>query len=154
LYKQGTQVGSLIDYFSAPNMLDLFNLGGEFSYDNTQFTILMDNTAVLGSSNIYNIQSFDTTFNLNFLDYKSLLSPGTYDSLETFLNDIKLITPVTSNVDDLISFFPERTVHFESFELSNLESDEGVFELLSTPDLKIFYPEPFVASPSFVHEDL
>ena len=154
MYKQGTQVGSLIDYFSAPNMLDLFNLGGEFSYDNTQFTILMDNTAVLGSSNIYNIQSFDTTFNLNFLDYKSLLSPGTYDSLETFLNDIKLITPVTSNVDDLISFFPERTVHFESFELSNLESDEGVFELLSTPDLKIFYPEPFVASPSFVHEDL
>jgi hypothetical protein len=40
-------------------------------------------------------------------------------------------------------------MHFENFELSNLESDEGVFEALSTPDLKIFYPEPFIASPSF-----
>jgi hypothetical protein len=45
-------------------------------------------------------------------------------------------------------------MHFENFEMSNLESDEGVFEALSTPDLKIFYPEPFIASPSFVHEDL
>jgi hypothetical protein len=45
-------------------------------------------------------------------------------------------------------------MHFENFELSNLENDEGVFEALSTPDLKIFYPEPFIASPSFVHEDL
>jgi hypothetical protein len=35
-----------------------------------------------------------------------------------------------------------------------LELDESVFETLSTPDLKIFYPEPFIASPSFVHEDL
>jgi hypothetical protein len=45
-------------------------------------------------------------------------------------------------------------MHFENFELSNLEPDEGVFEALSSPDLKIFYPEPFIASPSFVHEDL
>jgi hypothetical protein len=45
-------------------------------------------------------------------------------------------------------------MHFENFELSNLESDEGVFEALSTPDLKIFYPEPFIASPSFVHNDI
>jgi hypothetical protein len=45
-------------------------------------------------------------------------------------------------------------MHFENFELSTLDSDDGVFEALSTPDLKIFYPEPFVASPSFVHEDL
>tara|TARA_B100000795_G_scaffold165998_1_gene124876 strand:- start:238 stop:882 length:645 start_codon:yes stop_codon:yes gene_type:complete len=116
--------------------------------------MLMDNAAVLGSSNIHNIQLFDNTFSLNFLNYKSLLSSQAHDSVELFLSDIKLLTPLNSNPDDLISFFPERTIHFENFELSNLESDEGVFELLSTPDLKIFYPEPFVASPSFVHEDL
>jgi hypothetical protein len=45
-------------------------------------------------------------------------------------------------------------MHFENFELSNLEPDGVVFGALSTQDLKIFYPEPFVASPSFVHEDL
>jgi len=58
------------------------------------------------------------------------------------------------NIDSLINFYPERVLYFENFELSNLESDEGIFEALSTPDSKIFYPEPFIASPSFVHEDL
>jgi len=70
------------------------------------------------------------------------------------VGEISLITPEFNNVTSLIEFFPEHTMHFENFELSNLEPDEGVFEALSTPDLKIFYPEPFIASPSFVHEDL
>jgi hypothetical protein len=64
------------------------------------------------------------------------------------------LNSTVNNLESLINFFPERAVHFENFELSNLELDEGVFEVLSTPDLKIFYPEPFIASPSFVHEDL
>lgn len=29
-----------------------------------------------------------------------------------------------------------------------------IYETLSTPDFKLYYPEPFIASPSFVHEDL
>jgi hypothetical protein len=65
-----------------------------------------------------------------------------------------LITPEYNNITSLTEFFPERSIFFENLELSSLESDEGVFEALSTPDLKIFYPEPFIASPSFVHEDL
>jgi hypothetical protein len=65
-----------------------------------------------------------------------------------------VITPGYNDITKLTEFFPERMIHFENFELSNLENDEGVFEALSTPDLKIFYPEPFIASPSFVHEDL
>jgi len=71
-----------------------------------------------------------------------------------YVNDITVITPVYNDITKLTEFFPERVMYFENFELSNLENDEGVFEALSTPDLKIFYPEPFIASPSFVHEDL
>jgi hypothetical protein len=69
------------------------------------------------------------------------------------LSDILFLSPVNNSLKST-EFFPERVMHFENFELSNLESDSGVFEALSTPDLKIFYPEPFIASPSFVHEDL
>jgi len=74
--------------------------------------------------------------------------------LKHYLNDILLITPEYNNITTLTDFFPDCVMHFENFELSNLEPEEGVFEALSTPDLKIFYPEPFIASPSFVHEDL
>jgi hypothetical protein len=45
-------------------------------------------------------------------------------------------------------------MQLESFDISGLDIDDTVYEVLSTPDTKIYYPEPFVASPSFVHEDL
>jgi hypothetical protein len=141
---------------SAPNLLDTFSLGGDFNYDNSQFQFLKENTVFLNENTISNIQTLDKFFNVNFLDYRTLMPNNnyTFENVESLIDDIKLITPQNSDVDSLIDFFPERVIHFENFELSNLESDEGVFEALSTPDLKIFYPEPFVASPSFVHEDL
>jgi len=147
-------MSSIIDYFSAPNLLDTFSLGGDFNYDNSQFEYLLSNSKILNENSVFNIQTFDNNFNLSFLDYRSLLSQNSFSNLELFINDIEFITPHNSNAESLIHFFPERLIHFEKFELSNLELDEGIFEVLSTPDLKIFYPEPFVASPSFVHEDL
>jgi hypothetical protein len=74
--------------------------------------------------------------------------------LHHYINDITVVTPAHNDSSVLSDFFPEQVMHFENFELSSLEPEEGVFEALSTPDLKIFYPEPFIASPSFVHEDL
>lgn len=95
----------------------------------------------------------------NFLNYKNLLE-FQYDykvqntGLTNYINDILLLTPSYNDITALTNFFPEKVIQFENFELSNMEPEEGVFEALSTPDLKIFYPEPFIASPSFVHEDL
>jgi hypothetical protein len=87
------------------------------------------------------------------LDYRSIVTSN-LTPLHSYVSDILFITPEHNNTGVLSEFFPEKAIHFENFELSNLEPDEGVFEALSTPDLKIFYPEPFIASPSFVHEDL
>jgi hypothetical protein len=115
---------------------------------------------LLNENTISNIQSWDNLFlTSNFLDYKTLLMFNNNVMHETFslsnyVNDILLITPTHNDITSLTEFFPERTMHFENFELSTLESDEGIFEALSTPDQTHFYPEPFIASPSFVHEDL
>ena len=154
LEKKNSSLINIIDYFSAPNILDLFNLGGDFNYNDQYFELLLNNSILLNDNSILNTQLFDTTYNLNTLNYKSLLDTYPIESLELIINDIRLITPANNNLDELINFFPERMLHFENFELSSLELDESVFETLSTPDLKIFYPEPFIASPSFVHEDL
>ena len=34
------------------------------------------------------------------------------------------------------------------------DSEDTLYDDLATPDAKMYYPEPFVASPSFVHEDI
>lgn len=155
--KQNSNLQGVIDYFSAPNLLDTFSLGGDFNYDNSQFQFLQENLFNLNESSISNINSWDTIFSSNTLDYRNLLNfnnKTTNQPLINYINDILLVTPEYNNITNLTDFFPEKVMHFENFELSNLEPDEGVFEALSTPDLKIFYPEPFIASPSFVHEDL
>ena len=152
--KQSSLYSGIIDYFSAPNFLDVFNLGDDFSYDNSQIKLILNYSPNLTESNIPGIRSWDNNFTTNFLDYKVLFSDSIFLNLSYYISDIRSITPINSNLDDLITFFPERTIHFENFEISNLELDEGVFEALSTPDLKLFYPEPFIASPSFVHGDM
>jgi len=153
--KKNSDISTIIDYFSAPNLLDTFNLGGDFNYDNYQFQFIKNNLTFLNANGIANIQLFDKPLNNSFLDYHALFNLNNpLKNLEVYINDIKLITPVNNNLENLIDFFSERVIHFENFELSSLESDGGVFEALSTPDLKILYPEPFISSPSLLHEDL
>jgi hypothetical protein len=107
---------------------------------------------LLSEWDTYDFQSWDNFFRNNFSDHTTNQVWST--PIVNYLNDILLITPAQNDISQLSEFFPERVLHFENLELSALEADEGVFEALSTPDLKIFYPEPFIASPSFVHEDL
>ena len=134
----------------------MFSLGDNFNYDNTQFKFLTNNTFFINESTVYDIHSWDNILRTSVLDYRGFINPTSTEavSLTNYVNDISVLTPMYNDITTLTEFFPERVMHFENFELSNLENDEGVFEALSTPDLKIFYPEPFVASPSFVHEDL
>jgi len=40
------------------------------------------------------------------------------------------------------------------FEVLSYDEDGTLYEILSTPNTKLYYPEPFVATPSFAHEDL
>jgi hypothetical protein len=155
--KQNSNLQGVIDYFSAPNLLDTFNLGGDFNYDNSQFNFFKTSFFQTDNSSLHYVHELTNMFQSNVLDYRELVSSShatNSQPLLNYINDILLITPEFNNITTLTEFFPERVAHFENFELSNLEPDEGVFEALSTPDLKIFYPEPFIASPSFVHEDL
>jgi hypothetical protein len=140
---------------SAPSILDCFNLGGDFSFNVLEFRICFDNLPFLNNLILNDLVFTNNLLNLNmFVDYKNLDYNLHTSYLGFIIDDIKLFTPANNNLENLVLFFPERAIQFENFELSNLEFDENVFEVLSTPDSKIFYPEPFIASPSFVHEDL
>jgi hypothetical protein len=59
-----------------------------------------------------------------------------------------------NNVDELVKVFPSMEDDIEILDLWTRFGEECLQEVDSTPDVKLYYPEPFVASPSFVHEDL
>ena len=42
----------------------------------------------------------------------------------------------------------------ELFEVLSVNVDNSLYAHLSLPPVKLYYPEPFVASPSFVHEEV
>jgi hypothetical protein len=71
-----------------------------------------------------------------------------------FINEIKSLSTINNSTENLLNIFPEKAIQFEYFEFSEISNDPSLYEILSTPELKIYYPEPFIASPSFVHEDL
>lgn len=111
------------------------------------------NELLLMSSNPLLTTPFNAGTNTFFLSN----GPQTpqFDSLfQSFANDIQKFSILNNNIDELNDIFPEKSIQFEYFEFSSSESDMSTYEVLSTPETKIFYPEPFIASPSFVHEDL
>jgi hypothetical protein len=40
------------------------------------------------------------------------------------------------------------------FEVLSYDTDGSLYDNLSTSITKLYYPEPFIATPSFAHEDL
>ena len=68
--------------------------------------------------------------------------------------NMKNVTKPKNNIDTLREVFPQFESELETFEALSYDDDGSLYEDLSTPDLKLYYPEPFVASPSFVHEDV
>lgn len=163
-------MNTLTDYLSIPSLLDIFGIYtyDEMAYDNfyatnscfnsIAATLTSDFTSVRLNAELSNILAFGSD--------KNQFVSETYHNFETLqdsdlnlisnqiANVIYTITDIKTNVSELMDIFPACADHIENFELSVLDLDEPSYEILSTPDSKIYYPEPFIASPSFVHEDL
>jgi hypothetical protein len=58
------------------------------------------------------------------------------------------------DTDNVRRFYPDLHDLITDYEVSVIEDDGSLADQLATPDTKLYYPEPFIASPSFVHEDL
>jgi hypothetical protein len=73
---------------------------------------------------------------------------------QTLFQGMKSATEPHYNVDELRDIFPQFREDLEMFEVLSYDTDGTLYDALSTPDTKLYYPEPFIASPSFAHEDL
>ena len=68
--------------------------------------------------------------------------------------NMKQVTKPKNDIDLLREIFPQFADDMIMFEVLSYDDDGTLYDDLSTPDVKLYYPEPFVASPSFVHEDV
>jgi hypothetical protein len=98
--------------------------------------------------------------NFNLLDYNYFnfeadrLPLELVEPLHRLSTNIVNICNVKNDVVGLLDFLPQYADEIQAFDLDALEADTSLLDELTTPDTKMYYPEPFIASPSFVHEDL
>lgn len=72
---------------------------------------------------------------------------------QTLITNFVEINALESQEELLSQIFPQFEDSFQLFEVISLNIDNSMYAYLSLPPSKLYYPEPFVASPSFVHEE-
>jgi len=107
------------------------------------------------SSTAYDLYNANLFNNNKFFSTTDLESSFLFSTARLLAKDIETVSNAKNpDVVEMMNVFPEYANFLERFEFHNLEDDGSLTEALSTPDVKLYYPEPFIASPSFVHEDL
>lgn len=76
-------------------------------------------------------------------------------SLSTkMIEEMYAVTSPKTDPEKLIEVLPEHQFTFEIFEVISINVDNSLYQHLHLPEFKLYYPEPFIASPSFQHEEL
>ena len=91
---------------------------------------------------LFNRDSFFNEDTINRFEFKEL---STY---------IETSSSIKNNIDHLINVFPQLDELVGEMDLAARYGEEELEDCESTPDTKLHYPEPFIASPSFVHEEI
>jgi len=158
-----TLLGGVNDFFTLKNMIELFGSDQKsmfvlelqaFCQANTTETLM-----TLSTSN-YDVMLNNAAFLESFNDHKffSLTDLASTElaqittSLAKNFETAALAAP--ENVDALRGVYPNLYDLITDYDLALIEDDGSLVDELSTPDTKLYYPEPFIASPSFVHDDL
>jgi len=152
-------------FFSAPMIFDIY--GRNAIKDNLELVNLQEffnHNTVDAILNINNIAKQSTSLNGGLIT--TMFSDETAETLNLFgltsLNDVsvslmtsmKQITLAKTDVESMRWVLFDFKDEVEMFEIMSDRENLPIYESLSTPDFKLYYPEPFIASPSFVHEDL
>ena len=165
------------DYFSLPTMLDLFGTKNDESnliqyyeiFNENMSAFLNDMVRTLENEELYTSLGISINNKNEFvLDWAII---GNSEWAKVMSSEITKITEIKNTyncemmemVIEARSFKPyeddymyDKIIKEMGWEddFAPTEENNSLSEQLSTPDFKLYYPEPYVASPSFVHEDL
>jgi hypothetical protein len=113
-----------------------------------------NNAPSLSETHIFFSKNFDTINYNYFTPEVGQLPSDLTESIRTLTDTIVKTCNTKNDVVGLLNFLPQYKDEIQAFDIDFLESDTSLLDELTTPDTKMYYPEPFIASPSFVHEDL
>jgi len=151
------------NYFNPTTIMDLFssNRGEEFLIPNLQSVVSENtNSFFMGLYNLTQQNTFFMQYNsdLSLLNtsFTSNMFDGTVlNKISTnIINEMYLLTGPKTDVVEMTSVLPDHECTFELFEVISLNVDNSLYAHLHLPEVKLYYPEPFIASPSFAHEEL
>ena len=109
---------------------------------------LADNPCFLVSHNV------DLTLLYFTAPVVDILQTDLYTLSLSLLRDIHEITKPKTYTEGMVRKIPEHQSTLELFEVLSVNVDNSLYQFLHLPDTKLYYPEPYVASPSFNHEEL
>ena len=89
----------------------------------------------------------------NLTDFSNLYNYN-HSLFTNFAKEINFLTLPKNDPFKLIDILPEHKDTFEIFDAISVNLDNSLYEFLHLPEFKLYYPEPFIASPSFAHEEL
>jgi len=139
---------TILDIFKSPK--------GLFNVPELQLIFKSFTTNLLNEIKLVPTNFCDFSYIHNFFNNTIELNLNTVIFLQNqnLINDIVTISVYKNDVINMIQVCPDYELELEVFDFTALEMDEDIYEVLSTPDFKLYYPEPYIASPSFNHEDL
>ena len=148
------------DFFSYPSINDFFNIdhfghyGWVFTknYTNWIWYIVRDNDGTLLNylnNNGGLINSFFPNSHFSFLYEKN-----SHEFLNHIAEDMVSLGFIKNDYQHLLRVFPDDYDAIMNAVICSIAEERNLIEEVSAPFVKLYYPEPFIASPSFVHEEV
>lgn len=141
------------DFLSFPSFLDMFN--GKLDILNTCSNFFELSGLTFSKANkldqIFTEYDFANTFaSCNYFNSNST-SAFNFDSL---VSEMEKLSNTKNDVDLMCEIFPDYEDIICELDMWSRFGEECLQYVDSTPEIKLYYPEPFIASPSFVHEEV
>lgn len=141
------------DFLSFPSFLDMFN--GKLDILNTCSNFFELSGLTFSKANkldqIFTEYDFANTFaSCNYFNSTST-SAFNFDSL---VSEMEKLSNTKNDVDLMCEIFPDYEDIICELDMWSRFGEECLQYVDSTPEIKLYYPEPFIASPSFVHEEV
>lgn len=148
------------DFFSYPSINDFFSIdhfghyGWVFTknYTNWIWYIVRDNEWTLIDQIVSNyglIDAFFSNSHFNFFYEKNL-----HPFLDHMVEDMVSLGFIKNDYEQLLLVFPDDYDAIVNAVVCSMAGERNLIEEVSAPFVKLYYPEPFIASPSFVHEEV
>ena len=155
-YLSTEQCLAVLHYLSWENM---FKFEAQFPVLGNTFGLWSDDTSWSNLLTPDSPLAFATPGSSQLLSFEQMSSNTTHIADEIFSPLLDLLGVTVLEKNHPLRLYDVLPASIDRVTLQNLDSwlltgDSTPIQTSSVPDTKLYYPEPFVASPSFVHEEI